>query len=66
MSNLEDNPHTFPEVQTLLEGITVGGHKISEQRQIYRIRDGWQTIIDDEKWGFLKSQKSKQLRSIQW
>lgn len=31
---LEDNPFTFPEVQTLLEGITVGGHKIEDQQQV--------------------------------
>ncbi|BAP55887.1 filamentation induced by cAMP protein fic [Thioploca ingrica] len=31
---LEDNPFTFPEVQTLLEGITVGGHRIEDQQQV--------------------------------
>ncbi|MBF0194406.1 MAG: Fic family protein [Magnetococcales bacterium] len=31
---LEGNPMTYPEVQTLLEGITVGGHKISDEQQI--------------------------------
>ncbi len=31
---LENNPFTFPEVQTLLEGITVGGHKIEDQQQV--------------------------------
>lgn len=29
--NLEGVAMTLPEVQTLLEGITVGGHKISDQ-----------------------------------
>lgn len=28
---LEDNPFTFPEVKTLLDGITVGGHKLSDE-----------------------------------
>lgn len=32
--HLEGNPMTYPEVQTLLEGITVGGHKISDERQV--------------------------------
>jgi hypothetical protein len=27
---LEGNPFTFPEVKTLLDGITVGGHKLSD------------------------------------
>jgi Fic family protein len=31
---LEDNPFTFPEVQTLLEGITVGGHQLADQQQV--------------------------------
>jgi len=33
-SALEGNPMTFPEVQTLLEGITVGGHKLSDEQMI--------------------------------
>ncbi len=32
--NLEGNPMTFPEVKTLLEGVTVGGHKIEDERQV--------------------------------
>jgi Fic family protein len=31
---LENNPFTFPEVKTLLEGITVGGHYLSDQQQV--------------------------------
>ena len=31
---LEGNPMTFPEVQTLLDGVTVGGHKIDDEQQI--------------------------------
>lgn len=31
---LEGNAMTYPEVQTLLEGITVGGHKLSDEQQI--------------------------------
>ena len=32
---LEGNPFTYPEVQTLLEGITVGGRKLADQQQIH-------------------------------
>jgi Fic family protein len=32
--SLEGNPMTFPEVKTLLEGITVGGHKIEDEQQV--------------------------------
>jgi len=34
---LEGNPFTYPEVQTLLEGITVGGRKLSDQQQIHNL-----------------------------
>lgn len=33
-SALEGNAMTYPEVQTLLEGITVGGHKLSDEHQV--------------------------------
>jgi Fic family protein len=33
-SALEGNAMTFPEVETLLEGITVGGHKLCDEQQI--------------------------------
>jgi len=33
-SALEGNLMTYPEVQTLLEGITVGGHKLSDEQMI--------------------------------
>ncbi|MEA2110919.1 MAG: Fic family protein [Campylobacterota bacterium] len=33
-SALEGNAMTYPEVQTLLEGITVGGHKLTDEQQI--------------------------------
>lgn len=46
MAFLEGNPFTYPEVQTLLEGITVGGHRLSDHDQIIRIRDGWNLIFD--------------------
>ncbi len=33
-SMLEGNPFTFPEVQTLIDGITVGGHKLSDEQEV--------------------------------
>lgn len=46
MASLEGNPFTYPEVQTLLEGITIGGHKISDEQQILSIRNGWNYLFD--------------------
>jgi Fic family protein len=36
-SVLEGNPFTFPEVKTLLDGVTVGGRKLSDQEQILNL-----------------------------
>ena len=46
MASLEGNPFTFPEVQTLLDGITVGGHKLSDEQQILSIRNSWNCLFD--------------------
>ncbi|MBN1039281.1 filamentation induced by cAMP protein fic [Clostridium botulinum] len=46
MASLEGNPFTYPEVQTLLDGITIGGHKLSDEQQILRIRDGWNFLLE--------------------
>ncbi|WP_425058623.1 hypothetical protein SCACP_32810 [Sporomusa carbonis] len=45
-SQLENNPITFPEVQTLLDGITVGGHKISDVQQVLNIKNAWNVILE--------------------
>jgi hypothetical protein len=37
MAALEGNSFTYPEVQTLLDGITVGGKKLSEEQQVLNI-----------------------------
>jgi len=36
-SVLEGNPFTFPEVKTLLDGVTVGGRKVSDQEQVLNL-----------------------------
>jgi hypothetical protein len=42
---LEGNPFTFPEIKTLLDGITVGGRKISDQEQILNLADGSKRLL---------------------
>lgn len=49
MASLEGNPFTYPEVQTLLDGITIGGHKLSDEQQILRIKDGWNYLFNKVK-----------------
>jgi Fic family protein len=45
-SQLENNPITFPEVQTLIDGITIGGHKISDVQQVLNIKSAWNLMLD--------------------
>lgn len=42
---LEGNPFTFPEVKTLLDGITVGGHKLSDADQVLNLNRGLSYLI---------------------
>ena len=43
--NLEGINFTLPEIQTLLEGITVGGHKLSDQHIAVNQGEAWRTLI---------------------
>ena len=42
---LEGNPYTFPEVKTLLDGVTVGGHKLSDEKQILNQAESLETAV---------------------
>lgn len=43
--NLEGVAMTLPEVQTLLDGITVGGHKISDQNMALNQAEAWKYLF---------------------
>ena len=45
--NLEGLGFTLPEIQTLLDGITVGGHKLSDQQIALNQGAAWRTLF---KW----------------
>jgi Fic family protein len=49
---LEGNAMTFPEVATLLDGVTVGGHKLSDEQQILNQNRSvellYQLLYDDQ------------------
>lgn len=45
MAFLEGNLFTFPEVQTLLDGVTVGGHKLSDEAQILNTAEAWKLLF---------------------
>jgi Fic family protein len=44
--NLEGIHFTLPEIQTLLDGITVGGHKVTDQRIALNQADTWRTLFE--------------------
>lgn len=46
IAQLENNPLTFPEVKTLNDGVTVGGHKITDVEQILNIIDAWHLVLE--------------------
>ena len=41
---LENSPYTYPEVQTLLEGVTVGGHRLEDQQLILNQDESWKAL----------------------
>lgn len=50
-SVLEGNPFTFPEVKTLLDGVTVGGRRISDQDQILNLAESSKHLLATIKQG---------------
>ena len=56
--NLEGVAMTLPEVQTILDGVTVGGHKISDQNMVINQADTWKhlfSMIGDGRFKFSKA-----------
>ena len=45
-ASLEWNLMTYPEVQTLLEWITIWGHKLSDEKQILNQNSSWKLLLD--------------------
>jgi len=44
--NLEGINFTLPEIQTLLDGVTVGGHKITDQQIALNQADTWRRLFE--------------------
>ena len=45
-AQLENNPYTYVEVKTLLDGVTVGGHKVSDTEQVLNLADSAKKLIE--------------------
>jgi len=59
---LEGNAMTYPEVQTLLEGVTVGGHKLSDEQQILNQNESVNLLLEMVKKDTFKLDKSTLLK----
>jgi Fic family protein len=44
-SQLEGNPFTYPQVQTLLDGVTVGGQKLTDEQQILNLANAAHELV---------------------
>lgn len=55
---LEGMPFTFPEVQTFIQGITVGGHKISDAEKLKQQVLGWEVLLGLAESGKFEISKS--------
>ena len=45
-STLEGNPFTFPEVKTLLDGVSVGGRRLSDTQQVLNLASAANALFD--------------------
>ena len=50
-SVLEGNPFTFPEVKTLLDGVTIGGRKLVDQAQVLNLATSAKRLLARVKAG---------------
>ncbi len=42
---LEGNPFTFPEVKTLMDGVTVGGRRVADAAQVLDTAESWRELL---------------------
>ncbi|OOP65323.1 hypothetical protein BMF89_00175 [Arthrobacter sp. SRS-W-1-2016] len=54
---LEGNPYTLPEVRTLLEGVTVGGHRLDDEMQVLALASSTRLLHDMVKDGTFRTDK---------
>lgn len=50
-AQLEGNPFTYPDVLTLMDGVTVGGHKLSDEAQVRGLIDSSRLLVSLVKSG---------------
>ena len=55
--NLEGINYTLPEVQTIIDGVTVGGHRVSDQQVVINQKKAWDKLFSLVKTGGFKLDK---------
>ncbi len=56
-SRLEGNPFTYPEVKTLMDGVTVGGRRLDDERQVLNLADAARrlfTLVENSRFRLAK------------
>jgi len=48
---LEGNEFTFPEVKTLMEGVTVGGRRVEDAQQVLNQARAWKKTVEEAQYG---------------
>lgn len=57
-SALEGNPFTYPEVMTLMDGVTVGGHRLADQQQVLNLAAAGRELFDLVRTGTFRLDKA--------
>lgn len=57
-SALEGNPFTFAEVQTLLDGVTVGGRRVSDEQQVLNLASAAKELLELVRSGRFRMDKA--------
>ena len=60
-ANLEGIAVTFPETQTVLEGVSVGGKRIDDLNRILQMKRGWQYLLST-----LERQEEQKMERKYW
>lgn len=59
---LEGNPFTLPEVQTIIDGASVGKHRLSDHQQVVNQVASWRLLLEQVKAGAFRCDKDNMLQ----
>ncbi len=66
---LEGNPISWPEVKTLMDGVSIGGHSVSDVEQILNLKRAWEwpiSLVQENRFAprkrFFRDQRMRRFR----